>query len=73
MVIADLAHHITQRGDNRAQVFREDADRRLYLDEDRVAKTGLLSPFSYGLTLPAAASSEGCTAGGEGGRRRART
>ena len=32
LVIPDLPYHITQRGNNRARVFRNDADRKLYLE-----------------------------------------
>lgn len=32
LVITDLPYHITQRGNNRAQVFLGDSDRRLYLE-----------------------------------------
>jgi len=32
VIIPGIAHHITQRGNNRQQVFYSDCDRRLYLD-----------------------------------------
>ena len=32
MVIPDLPHHITQRGNYRQRVFLRDEDRRLYID-----------------------------------------
>ena len=45
LVIPGLPHHITQRGNNRANVFRSDADRCAYLE--------ILKEYSqkYGLTI----------------------
>jgi putative transposase len=45
LIVPGLPHHITQRGNNRAQVFDSDADRALFLD--------LLARYSqqYGLAI----------------------
>jgi putative transposase len=43
VVVPDLPHHITQRGNNRQVVFRDDDDRRLYLSllQERALSAGL--------------------------------
>lgn len=65
VVIVDVPHHVTQRGNARQVIFNADADRLAYQVETMAEREGFsIDPFQQVMMIPTVSDSRLCLCGG---------